>query len=214
MKEKKIFQRILIAAIGLVLSGIGVGIFLYSGLGVDPASVFQTGLSNTFNITYGNASALSNLIILVIVLIIDKSYINISSFLAVFLIGYTADFTQSMINHIIYTQPVLIIKILMLFIGCFIMSIGIATYIRANLGVGAIDMVSEVISDKCHLDYKKVRISSDIMFVVVGYLLGGILGIGTIFAAFLTGPFVQLVRPHTSKIIDSIITSSYKELES
>lgn len=205
MKGKKVFLKILIASIGLALSGIGVGIFLYSGLGVDPASVFQTGLSHTLNITYGNASALSNLIILVIVFIADKSYINISSFLAIFLIGYTADFTQGILSNIILSQPIFSIKILMLLLGCFIMSIGIAAYIRANIGVGAIDMVSEVISDKCHFDYKKVRVLSDIMFVVVGYLLGGKLGIGTIFAAFLTGPFVQLVRPYTTKVVDGLI---------
>lgn len=207
MKDKKVVLRIIMASIGLALCGIGVGIFLYSGLGVDPASVFQTGLSNVFNITYGNASALSNLVILVIVFIVDKKYINISSFLAIFLIGYTADFTKVMINSFIYTEPIFILKILMLVVGCFIMAIGIATYIRVNIGVGAIDMVSEVISDKGKLDYKKVRITSDVLFVVIGYLLGGTLGIGTIFAAFLTGPFVQLVRPFTSKIVDSLIKS-------
>lgn len=47
MKHKKLPIRILIAAIGLMISGIGVGIFIFSQLGVDPKKCFSTGSRQT-----------------------------------------------------------------------------------------------------------------------------------------------------------------------
>jgi len=202
---KKLTLKILVVAIGLMISGVGVGVFLYSGLGVDPASVLELGLGNVFHVSYGTASALTNIIILLVVFIVDKSYINISSFLAIFLIGYTADFMSFLLDLFIIEQPNVIIRIVMILVGCAIMAIGIATYIRAGLGAGAIDMVSEVISAKLKISYRIVRVTCDVLFVLIGFMLGGVLGIGTVAAAFLLGPIVQFVRPSVHKVVDKII---------
>ncbi|WMC93773.1 YczE/YyaS/YitT family protein [Kineothrix sp. MB12-C1] len=206
--QKKLVLQILVAIVGLMICGVGVGIFLYSQLGVDPASVLQLGLGNVFHVSYGTASALSNIVILFIVFIVDKSYINLSSLLAIFGIGYTADFVSFLLDFFIKGEPGIAIRILMILIGCLIMAVGIATYIRAGLGVGAIDMVSEVISNKLKFSYRIVRVVCDITFVVVGYLLGGIVGVGTVVAAFMTGPAVQFVRPYVYKVTDKVLRDS------
>ena len=201
-KKEHLAARLLTAAIGLMFCGIGVGIFLYSGLGVDPASVLELGLSNVMHVSYGTAAAILNVIILFIVFIVDKSYINLSSFLAIFLIGYVADFMKYILNFVISGQLNIVVKLLMIIIGLVIMSTGIATYIRADLGVGAIDLVSEIISKKLHITYRIVRITGDITFVAVGFLLGGTVGVGTVVAAFMTGPVVQFMRPFVYKVTD------------
>ena len=83
------------------------------------------------------------------------------------------------------------------------MSCGIATYIKADLGVGAIDLISEIISRKSKMQYRLVRVIGDVAFVVIGFLLGGTVGVGTVVAAFLTGPTVQLVRPGIEKVLNA-----------
>lgn len=205
MKKNNLFQKILVAIIGLMISGVGVGIFLYSQLGVDPASVLELGLGNVFHVSYGTASALTNIVILVVVFVVDKTYINLSSLLAIFGIGYTADFMKFILGSVIKGELNLFVRIIMILIGCVIMAIGIATYIRADLGVGAIDLVSEIISNKLKFSYRIIRVVCDITFVVVGYLLGGTVGVGTVVAAFMTGPAVQFVRPHVYKVTDKIL---------
>ncbi|MDD2971295.1 MAG: DUF6198 family protein [Lachnospiraceae bacterium] len=205
MRKKNLLRQIVLAIIGLMISGVGVGIFLYSQLGVDPASVLELGFGNILHVSYGTASALTNVIILIIVFIVDKSYINLSSLLAIFGIGYTADFVSFVMDTLIKGELNLFIRIVMILIGCLIMAVGIATYIRAELGVGAIDMVSEVISDKLKFSYRIVRVTCDISFVVVGFALGGVVGVGTIVAAFMTGPAVQFVRPYVYKVTDKFL---------
>lgn len=202
---KGLIRKLIVAMAGLIICGMGVGIFLYSGLGVDPASVFELGVGNVFHISYGTASAAINVVILVIVFFLDKSYINISSILAIFGIGYTADFVNFVLGIFLKGEQHIIVRLLMIIIGLFIMSAGIATYIRADLGVGAIDLVSEIISNKLKISYRIVRVSADVAFVIIGFILGGAVGIGTVLAAFMTGPAVQFLRPHVYKVTDRIL---------
>lgn len=205
MKKKKLLVQIVVAIVGLMISGVGVGIFLYSQLGVDPASVLELGLGNVFHVSYGTASALTNVVILAIVFLVDKSYINISSLLAIFGIGYTADFTKFILDSVIQGELNLVVRIIMILAGCLIMAVGIATYIRADLGVGAIDLVSEIISSKGKFTYRIVRVVCDVTFVVVGFFLGGTVGVGTVVAAFMTGPAVQFVRPYVYRVTDKVL---------
>lgn len=205
MKKKKLLVQIVVAIVGLMISGVGVGIFLYSQLGVDPASVLELGLGNVFHVSYGTASALTNVVILAIVFLVDKSYINISSLLAIFGIGYTADFTKFILDSVIQGELNLVVRIIMILAGCLIMAVGIATYIRADLGVGAIDLVSEIISNKGKFTYRIVRVVCDVTFVVVGFFLGGTVGVGTVVAAFMTGPAVQFVRPYVYRVTDKVL---------
>lgn len=201
--KNQIWKRILTSLVGLILCGVGVSMFLYSGMGVDPASVFELGIAKVCGISYGTSSALINVVILLIVFFIDKSYINISSLIAIFGIGYTADFVRKILSILIQGEPNLILKLVLILIGLFIMSCGIATYIKAELGVGAIDLISEIISRKSKVQYRVVRVIGDVAFVVIGFLLGGTVGVGTVVAAFLTGPTVQLVRPGIEKVLNA-----------
>ena len=204
-KNKNLGARVVMSLVGLILCGVGVSLFLYTGMGVDPASVFELGIGNVTGISYGSAAALLNVVILFIVFLVDRRYINISSFLAIFGIGYTADFVRGILDICIRREPVLIVKLLMLVAGLFIMAVGIAVYIFADLGVGAIDLVSEIISDKSGFAYQKVRVIGDVSFVVIGYVLGGTVGVGTVLAAFMTGPAVQLVRPGVYRLLKRFV---------
>lgn len=203
--KNNIIKRSLVSLVGLILCGIGVSMFLYTGMGVDPASVFELGIANVLHVSYGTSSAIINIVILAIVFVIDRSYINISSIIAIFGIGYTADFVKMVLRYTLPGELNLFIKLFMLMVGLLIMAIGIAVYIRADLGVGAIDLISEIISRKGGFQYRLVRVIGDISFVVIGFFLGGTVGVGTVVAAFMTGPAVQFVRPKAEKIVDKFV---------
>ena len=210
--KNQMWKRIIISLVGLILCGIGVAMFLYSGMGVDPASVFELGIGRVFGISYGTSSALINVIILLIVFFIDKSFINISSVIAIFGIGYTADFVRKILTILVQGEIHLLLKLVLILVGLFIMSGGIATYIKADLGVGAIDLISEIISRKTKVQYRLVRVIGDTAFVVIGYILRGTVGVGTVVAAFLTGPTVQLVRPSIERILDIFLKGKEEAL--
>lgn len=205
MSGKKIASRIIVALIGFIICGIGISLFLYTGLGVDAGSVMELGVANVMKTSYGTAALTVNIVILAVVFFIDKSYINISSVLAMFAIGYSADFMNIILKLLMPGGESLPVKIIMITAGVFVIGLGICTYIWADLGVAAIDIVSELVTDKLKLPYRAVRITGDIIFVSIGWILGGTVGIGTIAAALLLGPAVQFIRPQVYKLLDSII---------
>ena len=196
-------MRILVAALGLTLSGVGVGLTLCAALGVDPASVFETGLAGIMGTSFGTAAAIVNAAIIAIVFFVDKKYLNISTLLAIFLIGYVADGTRALYALLPSAGSVLIRALVLLF-GVCVMALGVAVYTTPGLGVGAIDLVSQIISDKTGWVYRYVRVASDVVFLLVGWLLGGSVGAGTVVAALLLGPLIQLFRPAVYKLTDRI----------
>lgn len=195
MKNKNnISLKILLSIIGLFILGVGVSFTIQSNLGTDPASTLELGVSKILNICYGACAAIYNIILLTIIFFIDKKYINISSILAIFIIGYTAEIFNFFLSFLNIQSMPYFVRILFCILGCFIISIGVTIYIFSDLGVGATDCIAEIISDKTKLSYRTIRIISDLLLVLSGFLIGGPVGLGTIIIAFFTGFFISLSR--------------------
>ena len=69
---------------------------------------------------------------------------------------------------------------------------GIAIYMLPDYGVGAMEAVMIFLADKLHLPYGPVRIGMDCTWGVLGFFLGGTLGVGTIIGAFGIGASLDI----------------------
>lgn len=194
--DKIEFKKIIKIIIGFFIIGFSIGVLLDVGIGVDPGSVLISGISNMTKLSYGKASLLFNAVLVFLIYLLDKSYVHISSFLGAFVIGYSANFGKMIVLEIfddISTWNI-IIKIILVIIWTYVMAFGIEIYISQNLGVGAIDSLSELISNRFKWKYDYIRILQDLLFVIVGFILGGELGIGTLICVLLTGPMIGSIR--------------------
>lgn len=77
--------------------------------------------------------------------------------------------------------------------------------IKSDAGTGPNDLVAVVISDKLHRKFSVIRILTDLTFVIVGFLLGGSIGVGTLICAFLVGPVAGFFLPHSERYINRIV---------
>lgn len=202
----KMKKQVLIAAIGLILRGLGVGFMIVANLGANPATVFQLGFSVLSNIPYGTAAALANLIILFLVYRYNKSYVHLASIMAIVLIGYSADLVTLILPASLTLTYSLTLRYVYLLLGCAVLSFGTALYIQADLGVGALDVIAEIITDRTHIDYQTVRILSDSMFLFLGYIMGGNIGVGTIVSLILTGVMMQYFKPYTTRFVNGLLS--------
>ena len=71
--------------------------------------------------------------------------------------------------------------------------------IKSEAGTGPNDLVSVVVSDKTRWPFSIVRVGVDFVFVLIGWLLGGAFGIGTLICAFLVGSAAGLFMPRSEK---------------
>ncbi len=205
MKKDKLFIRILMTLIGMIILGIGVFFTIQVNLGFDPASTVELGMMKHLGLSYGNCAIIFNVVFLIIIFFVDRKYINIASILAIFSIGYTVEAMNYLFGWLNLSSLDFIYRVIICFIGTFIVSIGVTIYIFADLGVGATDGISELISDKTKFSYKSVRVVSDFILVLTGYLLGGHVGVGTLIIAFFVGPFIQFIRKILSPLLKRIL---------
>ena len=210
---KELLLRILSLFIGLTIAHFGVTLFLLSNLGADPFNVLIQGLFRTVRnitgwtfLTHGSVHMAICFLIILILLIADRSYIKTGTVICMFCGGPIIDFFSALIVRILGTEYSLILKIIMLCLGCVILAYGMTVVIKSDAGTGPNDLVAIVISDKLRKRFGIIRIIVDFCFVITGFFLGGVFGPGTIVCAFLIGPVADFFLPRNGKIIDGIIS--------
>ncbi len=198
---KNYFVRILFFLVGCFIIQLGVAFFIQSETGVDSFTIFMQGLSNLLHITVGQANILVMGIVFVGMLIFTREYIRLGTFLAVISAGPFLD----LINNLLINANVniadlnIIVRLLIVAISCVVIAIGFSILKSAELSVAPTDQLPLIIVDKTSWQYKWVRITMDVIFIVIGFSLGGVLGLGTIVTTLLIGPCIQYFLPIIEK---------------
>ncbi|MBD5543424.1 MAG: Tat pathway signal sequence [Lachnospiraceae bacterium] len=197
--EKK-WKRIIMTIIGTVFTGVSVGILRKAQLGTDPFTAFVTGCANAVHSSYGVLYPVIIGILLILVFLIDKHYIGIGTILNLFIIGIVADVSLKILNAI-YEADTWLIRGVTLAVAIFVLCFASSLYIAADLGVSSYDAVSLIMADKKIAQYRFCRIFTDVICVIIGYVLHAVdcVGIGTVITAFGMGPIVQFFIKHVSQ---------------
>lgn len=207
---KEIVVRLLLLLMGLVIAHLGVTLFLLTELGADPFNVFVQGIFRTLQrgvdmLTHGYTHVSVCIIIILLLLVIDRSYIKIGTVVCMVFGGPIIDFFTRMFGGVIHAGNPFAIRILTLAAGCVILAFGMTIVIKSDAGTGPNDLVAIVISDKISKPFGRVRIVVDFCFVAIGFVLGGAVGIGTIISAFLVGPIAGVFLPYSERIVDGLL---------
>lgn len=209
---KEMGVRILILFLGLTIAHLGVTLFLLANLGADPFNVLIQGIFRaTGQIpgwpiqTHGNTHIVICLLIILILLIVDRSYIKVGTVLCMIFGGPIIDVFTILLADFVQSGDPLIWKIVVNGVGCVILAFGMTIVIKSDAGTGPNDLVAIVTADKLKKNFGLVRIITDVTFVLVGFLLGGAIGIGTVICAFLVGPVANIFLPIHEKWINRLL---------
>lgn len=202
LREKKRKQkRIFMSLIGVILSGISVGIILKSNFGADPFTCFVMAFVNMIHLTYQSAYVIVTGVLFAFVFFVDRHYIGIGTIFNLFVVGAIAEGCLNILDQL-FVVPTLIIRILLLTMGILIGCFAGSLYITANLGVSAYDAVALILNKKFHIaSYRTCRICSDIVCVATGWFCSVTIGAGTVISACMMGPIIQWFNTHISEII-------------
>lgn len=198
-------KRIIILIAGLTIAHLGVTLFLLSSLGSDPFNVLIQGISNMTPLSHGTCHQIVCFLIIGILLLVDRSYIKTGTFICMFLGGPIIDLFTIVLDNLVNSSSPIVLRSVCLVLGCFILAFGMTIVIKSNAGTGPNDLVGVVISDKLKISFGICRVVADFSFVIIGILLGGIFGVGTLVCAFLIGPIANRLLPVSEKIINKIL---------
>ena len=185
-----IILNMLLAAASLFVNGFGLYLTIQSHIGVAPWDVLNLGLSKTLGILYGNASIAVSITILIIDVLL-KEPIGIAMFIDAVVVGKAVDFFN-------WLDPIppcasLLTAIPLMVAGLFVLAYTQYAYMIASLGCGPRDTLLVGLAKRARgIPIGLVSIAILSTATLIGWLLGGPVGIGTILCAFGAGPVMQL----------------------
>lgn len=190
---KKTIQTILAIIISILLTGLGVALFVHANLGSDTLTVFVDGLHRVLNCSYGAASRIYNLIVLVIALIVSRKNIGWATIVYALSVGFTMDYFEKLLQPLQIQNADMITRLICVCLGQVCFGVTYALLIKYRSGMNQIDAISYAIVDKTGISFKWVRTGMDVLLLTSGWLLGGVVGVGSIIAMTTTGVLVDFI---------------------
>ena len=205
--------RLIILHIGLFLYSLGIALSLNAQIGYAPWEVLHVGMAKTLGMSIGEISIIVGFLILLVTAYCGED-IGIGTISNMIVIGLVLDL-------ILYLDflPVagnMFFGLLMLITGLFTIALGSYFYIASAFGAGPRDGLMVLLTRKTGLPIGVCRGAIELTAVVIGWYLGGLVGIGTVVSAFMIGFCVQitfkLLRFDPTKIHHERLQETYKSL--
>ncbi len=210
-KKLNLIKRLILFFTGMSIIQIGVALFLKTNIGSDPFTLFTQGLAFLLKKTPGNANMIILFVLFCIILLVERARIKIGTIICVVGVGPIIDLGVKAVSFFPIAPLNIGIKILLVVFGCVLIAIGFSILAASDLGVAPNDIVPFIIKDKTNLEYRWIRMALDVSFLIIGFTLGGIFGIGTIISALLTGPCIQFCLPYGEKLVNAIVKNQAED---
>lgn len=185
-----ILLNMLIAAVSLFVNGFGIYLTIRANIGAAPWDVLSIGISKTFGIYYGTASIAVSVTILIIDVLLREP-IGVAMFIDAIVVGKSVDFFNWL--NLVPQCSSLLTGVPLLILGLFVIAYTQYTYMIASLGCGPRDTLMVGLAKRMkRIPIGAISIAILSAATLIGWLLGGPVGIGTILCAFGAGPVMQL----------------------
>ncbi len=198
---------------GLFLYALGVVFAINAHIGYAPWDVLHIGLANTIGLSIGIISIILGVFIVIIAVLLGEK-VGIGTILNMIFVGLFFDMIYAL--KIIPVANNLLLGIIMLFIGLFIIAFATYFYIGTALGAGPRDSLMVALTRITGLPIGACRGIIELLVVLSGWMLGGMVGIGTVLAAFGIGFCIQIVfnllKFDATKIKHETISYTYKRV--
>lgn len=201
MLKKIDIRKCLIAVAGIVLVGVGVSFNAMAHLGNDPVGIFYDGMRNALGLNQeqlGTASNIVNIVLAAFLFLTGRKYLNLGTIIYIVPYGLCVDLGTFLYNRI-FVADALWCRIAASMTGCLLLYTGVALFIAVDIGLDPMTGVAMVIRDWLGWDFKKAKWLFDAVMTLIGFLLGGTLGVVTILTAITAGPMIQWISERVKK---------------
>lgn len=186
---QKILVRSISYFLGLFILSFGIDLMILANVGTSAWDALNVGLNKHFGLTIGTWAQIVGIVLIIVIAILKKQRPELFPLVSMFFLGNFIDFHLSWLS---VPFDSLVLSYFIALTGLILMAFGIALYLQADFGFVPIDGFVMVINQKTKLSLRMAKTSAEIGALFLAILLGGPVGIGTIFATFLIGPLLQV----------------------
>ena len=189
-------KTFILLCLGLSLFGFGESLLIHSTIGVSPWTVLAEGLSLKLNWSVGFATFIVSVLVLSTWIFL-KQKPGLGTLLNIIIIAGMIDVSLFLFD---FSTNSYLLNILTGILGVLFVGLGSGIYLIANLGPGPRDGLMTGLQRITNFPIAWVRASIEISVVILGWILGGTVGLGTLIFAFGIGPAVALGLYLTNKM--------------
>src|SRR6476660_791757 len=190
LRAGRLARRLPQLYVGLFLYGVSLAMMVRGALGLAPWDVLHSGFISHVPMTLGQAVVLFSFVVLVLWIPL-REMPGLGTISNAIVVGLSADATLAVLD-----RPEAMAGRLGLMVGGVLLcGLASALYIGAQLGRGPRDGLMTGLARRTGLSLRLVRTGLEVAVVLIGLLLGGVLGLGTVVYALAIGPLTQLMLP-------------------
>lgn len=173
---------------GLATAAVGIACTVNANLGLSPWEVLSQGISIKTNIMLGTLTQIIGIFVLMLV-IVFKEKIGLGTLCDIAIVGKCINIY---LQYNLIPQPNSFTgKFILLVSGLLVWSFGVYLYMSAGLGAGPRDSLMVALTKKFNVKISFAKNSIELIVLIVGYLLGGTVGLGTVISVFLVGYVIR-----------------------
>jgi uncharacterized membrane protein YczE len=175
---------------GLILYGASMALQIRASLGLDPWDVFHQGVSDRTGLSFGTVVIITGALVL-LAWVPLRQRPGLGTVSNVFVIGFAVDAALALIPDATWLPA----QLTMLASGVVLNALAGAMYIGAGLGPGPRDGLMTGLVRVTGRSVGLIRTSIELSVLVVGFALGGTVGLGTVVYALSIGPLLGFMLP-------------------
>ena len=182
-------RRLVRCLIGLAIFAVGISLQMNANIGAPPWDVFHQGVAKQTDISIGNIIVITGFSLLLLWIPLRQKP-GLGTILNALEIGLIADVALEIIPE----PNNILIRVAMVVVGIITVAIGTGLYIGSALGPGPRDGLMTGLA-KRGIPIRVGRTAVEVTVLIIGYALGGQVGVATFAFAFGVGPLVQFFLP-------------------
>lgn len=190
LRAGKLALRLPQLFVGLTLFAVAMGMFVRARIGLEPWGVFHQGVSRHTGLSMGTVTIITAGVVLLLWIPL-KQWPGLGTIANAIWLGIVLDITLRALPdaHELVAQYALFL------VGLVIEGIGGAMYIGSQFGPGPRDGLMTGLNRKYGISVRFARTVLEVTVLVIGWFLGGSVGVGTVIFALGIGPLVQFFLP-------------------
>ena len=191
MRKNGFFADLAAVTVSTIMIGAATCCYVRAGLGGDSVAVFLEGLSTALGISLGTASWSLNIVLVILAFLMARKHIGWTTVYSCILTGSFIDLADVLLEPVFSLSGSLLYRWGIFLAGLLLLTAGCALMIRFCPGMSILDAIVTRLSEKLRVSFRAVRMTIDAGLMISGFLMGGVVGIGSVVAVLGTGPLIQ-----------------------
>ena len=176
--------------LGLVLYGVSLALMVRADLGLAPWDVLHSGIAGLIPLSIGQVIVVLSFVVLLLWIPL-REVPGLGTISNAVVIGFALDATLALLD----APGALWLRTALLVGGVLLNGLATALYIGSQFGRGPRDGLMTGLHRRTGKSLRLVRTGLEVTVVLLGLLLGGVAGVGTVLYALAIGPLAQAFLP-------------------